>query len=186
MDFHFEGPIYRVLRSLLLHAPERPQDGSHSPSGHAEHCISRMQLDANHFETEKVTIKKVASVLLDLYVWNLCAVLFTNSVCLFGLAYFSPSIVEALGYSSTTTQLMTVPPYACGLLVTMLIALIGAALLLVGRSLATRYAALVIFVTGIYSCSPCLISWAPNNSAGYNRRATAIAMGFISTSSRGS
>lgn len=185
--------------------PNGPETALTLHPEHVEHCISRMQLDANHFETEKVTVKKVVSVLLDLHVWILCAILFTNGVCLFGLAYFSPSIVEALGYSSTTTQLMTVPPYACGLVVTMIvafiadryqqrglcalatsvIALIGAALLLVGRSMGMRYAALVIFVTGIYSCSPCLISWVPNNSAGYNRRATAIAMGFISTSSGG-
>jgi MFS family permease len=195
---------FGLLSFLLL--PNSPRTVLTLAPRHVDRCITRLGLDANNFETEKVTPKKVASVLRDLHVWLCCAVLFCNGVCLFGLAYFSPSIVQALGYGSTTrTQLMTVPPYACGFVVTMLvayladryqqrgvcalatsaIALIGAALILVGRSLGLRYAALVILVTGVYACAPCLISWVPNNSAGYTRRATAVAMGFISTSAGG-
>ncbi|KAF9888629.1 hypothetical protein FE257_008561 [Aspergillus nanangensis] len=185
--------------------PNSPHNAITLRPQHVERCIARLQLDANHFEEEKVTFKRVVSVLKDLHVWLACAVLFCSGVCLFGLAYFSPSIVQALGYDNTKTQLMTVPPYACGFVVTMVvayiadrfqqrgvcafatfaIALVGAIMTLVGRSFAVRYSALVLLVTGIYSCAPCLISWIPNNSAGYNRRATAVAMGFISTSSGG-
>lgn len=204
--FILEG-LFTVCFGLLSFfiLPNGPETALTLRKEHADHCKFRMQLDGNNFETEKVTLRKVFSVLQDIHVWILCAILFTNGVCLFGLAYFSPSIVQALGYDNTTTQLMTVPPYACGLVVTMIVAfiadhyrqrglcalatcavaLVGAVLLLVGRSLGMRYAALVVFVTGIYSSSPCLISWVPNNSAGYNKRATAIAMGFISTSAGG-
>ncbi|GES64676.1 MFS transporter [Aspergillus terreus] len=185
--------------------PNSPANAITLRPPHVDRCIARLQRDANHFESEKVTFKKVVSVLADLHVWIACAVLFCSGVCLFGLAYFSPSIVQALGYSNTKTQLMTVPPYVCGFVVTMIvayiadryqqrglcalatsaIALVGAALMLVGRDFGIRYAALCLLVTGIYACAPCLISWVPNNSAGYNRRATAVAMGFISTSSGG-
>ncbi|RMJ22804.1 transporter [Aspergillus sp. HF37] len=194
---------FGLLSFLLL--PNGPKNLLTFQPRHVARCVARLGLDANDFETEKVTPKKAASVLRDLHVWLCCAVLFCNGVCLFGLAYFSPSIVQALGYSSTTTQLMTVPPYACGFVLTMItayvadryqqrglcalatsaVALVGAALILVGRGLGMRYAALVVLVTGVYSCAPCLISWVPNNSAGYTRRATAVAMGFISTSAGG-
>jgi hypothetical protein len=40
-------------------------------------------------------------------------------------------------------------------------------------------------ITGIYSTSPGLISWLPNNSAASTRRATAIAMGFVCSNSGG-
>lgn len=172
---------------------------------HVEHCMSRLHGDRNLFQEEKVTVMKVVSVLLDPHVWVECALLFCSGVCLFGLAYFTPSIVQALGYSNTRTQLMTVPPYACGFVVTMTIAyiadryqqrglcalftnaiaLIGAALSINGRSFGVRYTSLILLVTGIYSCAPCLISWVPNNTAGHVRRASAVAIGFISTSSGG-
>ncbi|GIK06146.1 hypothetical protein Aspvir_001789 [Aspergillus viridinutans] len=172
---------------------------------HSRRCIARLQQDSNNFETESnVTFKGVVCVLKDLHVW-ICLILFCNGACLFGLAYFSPSIVQALGYSPTKTQLMTVPPYASGFIVTMLtaylsdrrqqrgagafvtsgIALIGAALAINGRSVGIRYAALMLLVTGVYACAPCLISWVPNNTAGHLRRATAVAMAFIATNMGG-
>lgn len=172
---------------------------------HTEHCVARLRLDQNFLEDEKVTLKEIISVLGDLHVWLSCLALFCSGCCLFGLAYFSPSIVQALGYDNTKTQLMTVPPYACAFFVTMLcaffadryrqrgicafitfgIALIGAALSLNAKGTGQRYAALVLLVTGTFSCAPCLISWVPNNTAGHVRRATAVAMAFIATNTGG-
>jgi predicted MFS family arabinose efflux permease len=172
---------------------------------HAHHCVARLRLDQNLLEDEKVTVKGVVSVLADLHVWVACLTLFCSGCCLFGLAYFSPSIVQALGYDNTKTQLMTVPPYVCAFAVTMVcafcadryqqrglcafltfgIALIGAALAINGRGTGMRYGALVLLVTGIFSCAPCLISWVPNNTAGHVRQATAVAMAFIATSAGG-
>jgi hypothetical protein len=40
-------------------------------------------------------------------------------------------------------------------------------------------------VTGIYSRSPSLISWMPNNAAASTKRATAVAMAFMSSNSGG-
>lgn len=128
----------------------------------------------------------MTSTLLDVHVWLNCAALFCSGCCLFGLAYFSPSIVQALGYGTIRTQLLTVPPYACAFVVTLVtafaadhykqrgisalittsIALIGAVMTLKGRSVGVRYTALILLVTGIYFAAPCLISWVPNNSAG--------------------
>ncbi|KAF4253329.1 hypothetical protein KXW65_001449 [Aspergillus fumigatus] len=195
---------FGIFSFLVL--PNGPENVITFRPKHSQRCIARLQQDSNNFETEtKVTFKGVVSVLKDLHVWIACLILFCNGACLFGLAYFSPSIVQALGYSPTKTQLMTVPPYAAGFFVTMLtayisdrrqqrgagafitsgIALIGAALAINGRSVGIRYAALMLLVTGVYACAPCLISWVPNNTAGHLRRATAVAMAFIATNMRG-
>lgn len=53
------------------------------------------------------------------------------------------------------------------------------------RTFSSRYAGLILLITGVYSSAPSLISWIPNNSAGHVRRATAIAMGFVMTNSGG-
>ncbi|GAM42081.1 hypothetical protein TCE0_043f15730 [Talaromyces pinophilus] len=203
--FLLEG-VFTVCFGLiaLFLLPSEPKDVITFQPRHAECCVARLQRDNNHSdkEDEHVTFKQVVSTLLDLHVWLNCAALFCSGCCLFGLAYFSPSIVQALGYGTIKTQLLTVPPYACAFVVTLAtafvadhykqrgisalittsIALVGAVMALKGRSVGVRYTALILLVTGIYSAAPCLISWVPNNSAGHVRRATAVAMGFISTS----
>ncbi|RDW78843.1 putative MFS transporter [Aspergillus mulundensis] len=204
--FILEG-LFTVCFGLFSFAmlPNTPETVMTFTPRHKEHCLRRLQSDANLFESDKVTTKKVFSVFKDIHVILVSAILFCSGTCLFGLAYFSPSIVQAMGYSNTRTQLMTVPPYAVAFVVTMitafiadryrqrglcafattLIALVGAVLMLVGRSIAIRYTALILLVTGIYAAAPCLISWVPNNTAGHVRRATAVAIGFVSTSSGG-
>ncbi|KAL3450258.1 major facilitator superfamily domain-containing protein [Aspergillus insuetus] len=47
---------------------------------------------------------------------------FTNNIVMSSLAYFSPSIVKGLGYTSIQAQLMTVPPWAVGYIISMLLA----------------------------------------------------------------
>ncbi|THH12858.1 hypothetical protein EW146_g7303 [Bondarzewia mesenterica] len=51
------------------------------------------------------------------HVLLLCLPLFFNGVTLYGLANFTPTIVNALGFSTAKTQLLTVPPYACSFVV---------------------------------------------------------------------
>ncbi|KAL2817690.1 major facilitator superfamily domain-containing protein [Aspergillus cavernicola] len=204
--FILEG-LFTVCFGLFSYAmlPNTPHSVMTFHPHHKTHCLARLQLDSNLFESDPITAQKILSVFKDLHVLLLSAILFASGTCLFGLAYFSPSIVQAMGYSNTRTQLMTVPPYAVAFVVTMLtayyadryrqrglaalattsIAFIGAIMTLLARSTPLRYAALILLVTGIYAAAPCLISWIPNNSAGHVRRATAVAIGFISTSSGG-
>jgi MFS family permease len=204
--FILEG-LFTVCFGLFSYAmlPNSPETVMTFKPEHKERCLRRLQLDANLFKEDKITTTKIFSVFKDPHVILLATCLFCSGVCLFGLAYFSPAIVQAMGYDNTRTQLMTVPPYAVAFVVTMitayiadryrqrgicafttmLISLVGAAMMLNGRSIAVRYTALILLVTGVYSSAPCLISWVPNNTAGHVRRATAVALGFTSTSSGG-
>ena len=131
----------------------------------------------------------------------MCVTLFCNGACLFGLAYFTPSIVASLELDRTHTQLLTVPPFACAFVVTMIsayiadrkrqrgltaictscLAIIGFSIFLTAQHKGAKYAALCFLITGVYSAAPSLISWIPNNVASHSRRATAVAMGFVST-----
>lgn len=204
--FVLEG-LFTACFGLFSYAilPNGPKNVLTFQPQHKEHCLHRLQLDANLFESDKVSVKKIASVFKDVHVLLVCAILFSSGICLYGLAYFTPTIVQAMGYSNTKTQLLTVPPYVSAFGVTMitayiadryrlrgacafattLLSLVGAAMTLKGRSIGVRYTALILLITGVYSSAPCLISWVPNNSAGHVRRATAVALAFISTSAGG-
>ncbi|EIM82651.1 MFS general substrate transporter [Stereum hirsutum FP-91666 SS1] len=130
-----------------------------------------------------------------------CLPLFFNGVTLFGLANFTPTIVSALGFSTTRTQLLTVPPYACAF-VTMvicsyfsdkyktrglmavfvsLVGTVGFAIFLGTPNKHANYGALFLQIVGIYSAAPCLSTWLTNNAQPHYRRATAVALAFMST-----
>ena len=114
----------------------------------------------------------------------------------FGLSVFGPSIVKTLGYSPTITQLLVVPPYAFAFICTIITSIIsdrygargltaavalvcsivGSVMMLKARGFGARYTGICILFTGGYACAPPILSWMPNNTAGYARRATAIAL----------
>ncbi|OAX82156.1 hypothetical protein ACJ72_03490 [Emergomyces africanus] len=204
--FLLEG-LFTVLFGLFSFfvLPNNPSQVSLFTAEEVEHCTRRLALDTNLPDNETVSIKRVLSAFKDPHILNLCAILFCSGGNLFGLSYFTPSIVQALGYNPTRTQLLTVPPFACAFVTTMIaayfadrykqrgaaaictsaIALIGAGMALKARSIPARYASIFLLVTGIYSTAPSFISWVTNNTAGHVRRATAIAMIFVSTNSGG-
>ncbi|KAF8176714.1 major facilitator superfamily domain-containing protein [Mycena galopus ATCC 62051] len=130
---------------------------------------------------------------------------FLNGVALYGLAYFTPSIVQSLGYISGKAQLMSVPPFAVSAFVTVVAALIsdfykcrgavaigGSVLCLAGFGLFlgssnrhVQYGSLFLSIPGTYLTQPALAAWNANNSAPYIRRATTMAIGFMMTNSGG-
>ncbi|EEH21202.2 hypothetical protein PABG_03433 [Paracoccidioides brasiliensis Pb03] len=195
--------VFGVFSFFVL--PNNPSQVSFFTPEEVEYCTRRLAFDTNLPDTETVSTKRVLSVFKDPHVLNLCAILFCNGANLFGLAYFTPSIVQALGYSPIRTQLLTVPPFACAFAATMtaayfadrfkqrgaaaictsILSMVGAAMSLHVRSIGGRYTSLFLLITGVYSTAPSLISWVPNNSSGHVRRATAIALGFVSTNSGG-
>ncbi|PGH06774.1 hypothetical protein GX51_02215 [Blastomyces parvus] len=195
--------VFGILSFFVL--PNNPDEVSLFSPEEAEHCTRRLAFDTNLPDNETVTLKTVLSAFKDPHILNMCAILFCSGANLFGLAYFTPSIVQALGYSPNRTQLLTVPPFACAFVATMIaayfadrykqrgvaaictstIALIGAGMALKVRSIPSRYASIFLLITGVYATAPSFISWVTNNTAGHVRRATAIAMVFVSTNSGG-
>ncbi|KAJ2915912.1 hypothetical protein MD484_g4529, partial [Candolleomyces efflorescens] len=138
-------------------------------------------------------------------VWMLALVFFMDGAVLYGLAYFTPSIVQGLGYTASKAQLMSVPPFAAAFVVTMLGAFVsdryhcrglvsmfafllcitGFSVFLASTSHAIQYCSLFFSIPGTYLSAPTLSTWAANNAAPHTRRATAIAIGFIMTNSGG-
>jgi len=166
--------------------------------------------------TEDGAIGKDASV--DAFSWSevgkafmlpqvlfLGVVLFCDGTVLYGLAYFTPSIVQGLGYTAARAQLMAVPPFATAFVVATICAYfsdryrcrglvmvlssimcaIGFAMFLGSTKHSVQYGSLFFSIPGTYIAAPTLTTWLANNAAPHTRRATAIAIGFILTNSGG-
>ena len=116
---------------------------------------------------------------------------------LYAFSLFLPSIISALGYTSTTAQLLSVPPYAAAAILTITIGYIadrtqqrglcniiisflgiaGFAMLLAGTSPGVQYAGTFLGALGIYPCVANTVVWVSNNTEGVYKRG--ITMGFV-------
>ncbi|KIK65234.1 hypothetical protein GYMLUDRAFT_94587 [Collybiopsis luxurians FD-317 M1] len=137
--------------------------------------------------------------------WILAPAFFLAGTILYALAYFTPSIIQDLGYSAANAQLISVPPYAVGSVVTMvaayvseryrcrgliciiaeLLCAIGFAMFLASESSQVQYGSLFFSITGALIVAPTAAAWNAVNITPETRRATAIAIGFVMTNSGG-
>lgn len=154
---------------------------------------------------DKFSWREVGRAFMLPQVWMIAVIFFFDGAILYGLAYFTPSIVQGLGYTAARAQLFSVPPFAAAFVVTMisafvsdrygcrglvsmfcgLLCLIGFVMFLVSHSIHVKYASLFFTISGAYCGAPSLSTWGANNTAPHTRRATAIAIGFIMTNSGG-
>ena len=102
----------------------------------------------------------------------------------YSYAYFSPTIIKSFGYSAIRTQLLSVPPWACSfvfsmiiatcsdltkhrflfVLLPLLVALAGFSTLLgVRGNNHVEYGALFLAVSGVYSAMPVIVCWFNSN-----------------------
>ena len=201
--FLLEG-LFTVLFGLasFFLLPNDPRSMRNLNSNEREHWLRRLNADANNFEHQTISVRQALSIFKDVHVLICLPFFFATGGLGIGLSVFTPTIVGALGYSSTITQLLTVPPYALAFIATVITAylsdrfglrgvtafvaglpaLAGAVIMLLGRGFGVRYSGICLLVMGAYSAAPSLLTWLPNNTAGYARRATAVAVLAIMTS----
>ncbi|ORY59120.1 major facilitator superfamily transporter [Pseudomassariella vexata] len=149
-------------------------------------------------ESETVFFDKaeVKLAFADPKVWLSAACQFCANTCSFGFGTFLPVIIKGFGFSSLTTQLLTVPVYIWASMVYIfvsfladrfnrravfmvpmaLVTAVGYALMLGVNmeSTAVLYFATFVTATGIYCVVGLNVTWVSNSNAGYFKRATAI------------
>ncbi|OJD31075.1 mfs transporter [Diplodia corticola] len=116
---------------------------------------------------------------------------------LYAFSLFLPTIINELGYASTTANLLSVPPYAAAAILTVAVGwladrtrlrgycniaisflgIIGFGMLLGSTSPAVKYAGTFLGAAGIYPCVSNTISWASNNVEGVYKRG--VTLGFV-------
>lgn len=201
--FCLEG-IFTCLWGALtvFFLPSSPHSVTWLKPEERQRLLERLSQD-NVAPHGKITARKVLSVLEVSPIYLVILASFTNGILVFGMAFFAPTIIRGMGFSPIRTQLMSVPPYAAGIVLTViasfasdrtnqraivfvlaqLLALAGIITFYVGRSTGLRYAGLFLLVSGVFSSVPANVSWTPNNVAGSTRRATIIAIATIGNTS---
>ena len=129
--------------------------------------------------------------------WLSMVIYMGTDMPLYAFALFLPSIISQLGYTNTTAQLLTVPPYAAAAIMTITVGYIadrtkqrglcniipafigitGFAMLLGSQNPHIKYAGTFLGALGIYPCISNTISWASNNVEGVYKRG--IVLGFV-------
>ncbi|EEB89205.1 hypothetical protein MPER_12722, partial [Moniliophthora perniciosa FA553] len=170
-----------------------------------KYVAAKLHQDNVHKEEEHFTWREVGEAFKLPQVWFLAFTFFMAGVILYSLAYFSPSIVQSLGYTAARAQLMSVPPFAVAFVLSMtcafisdkfqcrglisifasILCIIGFALFLGSKNTHVQYGSLFLSIPGTYTAARTLSAWGSNNASPQTRRATAIAISFIMTNSGG-
>ncbi|KAF2222199.1 major facilitator superfamily domain-containing protein [Elsinoe ampelina] len=115
---------------------------------------------------------------------------------LYAFSLFLPSIIRELGYSATRANLLSVPPYACGAILTVtigyyadktqrrgwcnicvsLFGVLGFSLLTGTTIPGLKYAATFMGALGIYPCIANTIVWTANNTEGVYKRGVTLGL----------
>ena len=115
---------------------------------------------------------------------------------LYSIALFTPTIIHDLGYTAARAQLMSVPPFVCGCITTIVIGIysdkmnlrgpfvvLGAAIAMIGYIVAYTtskpgpgYAAAIIAASGVLPTTAVILAWAGGNAGGDMKRGVVLAM----------
>lgn len=112
--------VVAVVCFFLL--PRTPQHSLFLNDAQKAHVTRRLALDAPPGagpEADKFSWRELKMAFTSVHVWLLFIALFGNGVTVYGNAYFTPTIVQTFGFSPVQTQLLTVPPFVCAFIVTM-------------------------------------------------------------------
>ncbi|TFK39914.1 major facilitator superfamily domain-containing protein [Crucibulum laeve] len=203
--FFLEGlctVVVGVLSFFVL--PRSVEDARFLNESEKELVLKQLRKDgiiSQDSQADNLNWKEIGRAFALPQVWFSSSIFFFAGIILSSLSYFTPSILVGLGYTASRAQLMSVPPFAAGFVVTMLTSLfsdkyghrgysamvasilctIGFAMYFKSRNLHVQYGSLFFSIAGINCSGPALATWLANNAAPQSRRATAIAIGFIST-----
>ncbi|KAK5166579.1 uncharacterized protein LTR77_008122 [Saxophila tyrrhenica] len=149
-------------------------------------------------------------LLMDHKVWLQAYILFTASVCAYGLKFTMPSITLSMGFTSAQAQLLTIPPYVAGAISAITFSLfsdragwrfpfvagplsiivVGFAILLplapnITNEIAGCYIGVMLICIGQYPTNPAGSAWISGNLAGDTKRAMGIALNICLGNSGG-
>jgi len=136
----------------------------------------------------------VVTILIDMkrVTCQLCSVV----IPVYAVALFTPTIIHNLGFSAAGAQLLSIPPFVCGCISTIITGIysdkmnsrgpfvvLGASVSMIGYIVAyvtsepgPGYAAAIIAATGVYPTIAVNLAWAGGNAGGDLKRGVVLAM----------
>lgn len=175
-----------------------PDDAKFLSDPDRQRVIRRLKQDKqSSAEHEEFKMSYFWASVKDWKTWAFAVVYMGCDGPLYAFSLFLPTIVEELGYQSTTANLLSVPPYAAAAILTIFIGwladrtnqrgwcnigvsilgIIGFSMLLGGTSPGIKYAGTFLGALGIYPCISNTITWCANNVEGVYKRG--VTLGFV-------
>ncbi|CAF2216307.1 unnamed protein product [Rotaria magnacalcarata] len=130
--------------------------------------MTRLQTDAGAGASEHFSWKQVLAALSTwkVYAWSLCYV--SILVPFYSLSFFSPTIIQNLGFITYQAQLLSAPPYVLAFLTTMITAYVS-------DKYAHRISSCGLVAGGLSPCIATCIAFISGNVSPHTKRATALA-----------
>ena len=160
----------------------------------------RLILDKQGSTAEDFDKRYIYEALKDWKTYGYTWIFVGCTIPLYAFSLFLPTIIAAMGHVGTRAQLLTVPPYACAAIFTVvvgavadktrcrgycniatsIIGAVGFSILLGSSRPRLQYAGTYLGAMGIYPAIPNTISWIANNTEGSLKRAVVlgIVVGF--------
>ncbi|KAI0636651.1 major facilitator protein [Trametes polyzona] len=201
--FILEGLLTVVVAVLAFFVlPDFPEEAAWLAEDEKGYLKARLYEDVGNSRSgEALTFSGVLTVLKDPKILFGPLMYLGAIVPAYSYTYFSPTIVQTFGHSVIRTQLLSVPPWACTFVVTMLVAALsdytrrrfvfialGLAVALVGYVILLvvhdnnrlQYGALYVVPVGVFSAMPIILCWFETNLGSHHRRAvgSAAQIGF--------
>ncbi|KAL4074089.1 major facilitator superfamily domain-containing protein [Scleroderma yunnanense] len=172
-----------------------PDTASFLTETERHYVIEMLKQDSNNLSTE-YQFRFVLQALQDYKSYVQVGIYIGLLVPVYAIALFTPTIINELGYAAANAQLLSVPPFVCGCIFTILVGIIsdkhqlrgpyvigGAFVSLVGyiilytqHSAAASYAGAVLAAVGVYPTIAVDLAWASSNAGGDVKRGVVLAM----------
>ncbi|KAF4462502.1 hypothetical protein FALBO_10682 [Fusarium albosuccineum] len=185
--------IFAIMAFFVMH--DYPDTAKFLNETERKEVVRRLEEDRSVLSDEfKWPFMKDA--LKDWKIWVHMIITIGIYTPLYSISIFLPTIVQGLGYTNETAQLMTVPPYVVACLFTIaggfaadkhgqrgiymiffcVVAMIGFIILAAVESNGAKYFAAFLITCGIYPNVPQGVAWNGNNIGGSLKRGVGIAM----------
>ncbi|KAI1778570.1 major facilitator superfamily domain-containing protein [Hypoxylon cercidicola] len=195
--FAVEGAATIVLVPIFFVVfPRSPMDAWFLTDGEKKLMLLRYESDIHWGHDEDFSWAEVFKVVVDPKWYAFWLYQFGVDLTLYGFTTFLPAIVQGLGYTSVTANLMTVPIYAASLLFFVVVAFysdrwrlrgpflalctallfIGLVLLVAVENTKILFLACFFVALGIYPATSLSMMWLQDNVAKYYKRSSMVGM----------
>ncbi|EAU83773.2 hypothetical protein CC1G_07508 [Coprinopsis cinerea okayama7 len=195
--FIVEGIITILLGFVgFIFLPNFPEENKFLTKEQTEFVIKRINEDRGDALPDKITFAKVMKHLQDWTLWAYGFLVLFSTMPSYVQSYFLPIILGGMGYDRKGTLLLSAPPYALAIPVTLLVAYLSdkkkhragfiivlASIAVVGSALTAwhsndkvRYFGIFLINMGNAGTSPCILTYSSNNVVSHSKRAVQTAL----------
>ncbi|PSR73577.1 hypothetical protein PHLCEN_2v10496 [Hermanssonia centrifuga] len=194
--FILEGTLSCVLAFVMFFlVSDFPEEASWLSEDEKAFVKARLQEDVGQSgRNEPVRLTHFVKLFKDYKSYLGAVMYFGLIVPAYSFAYFSPTIIQGLGHTAITTQLLSIPPYFAAFVFGMIISaisdrlhhrfaftMLGICIAIVGFSILfsvhnhtnVEYGALFLAAIGTYTAMPLALCWYSMNVQGHAQRSVA-------------